>query len=94
MVASTDLVFGATPDQPDDGPGWIWTVYPSHSSDPMVAIGHSGTRAKARAQTEGQMLTRVNAAFGLIIGPRGEQEVCRRTGDGGFRWLPFGEPVG
>lgn len=73
----------------DDGPGWIWTVYPVHSSDPMVAVGHSGNKGKARAQVEQSLGESGNSAFGVVIGPRGEQELCRRNGEGGYAWRPL-----
>jgi hypothetical protein len=73
----------------DDADGWIWTVYPVHSSDPMVAVGHSGNGDKAREQVEHSLLSAAHSAFGVVIGPRGEQELCRRNGDGGFAWRPL-----
>jgi hypothetical protein len=66
--------------------GWVWTVYPRTSSDPVVAIGHSGTEDRAKAAAEHEMLSRPNAPFAIVIGPRGEHETGTRTRDGGFHW--------
>lgn len=79
---------GALPDEP---PGWIWTVYPVRSADPMVAVGHSGNQPKARAAVEKVLLSPdANGAFGVVIGPDWTQDYCRRSADGGFAWRPLG----
>jgi hypothetical protein len=75
----------------DDGPGWIWTVYPMTSTDPMVGVGHSGTEDKAKEAAEHQMLSRPDAPFAIVIGPLGQHETARRTRDGGFRWRRLGD---
>lgn len=71
----------------DDVPGWIWTVYPVDSADPMVSLGHAGNQARAREHVEG-VLARAGA-WGVVIGPRGEHLLCRRNGSGGFAWRPM-----
>lgn len=69
-----------------DGPGWIWTVYPAVSSDPMVANGHSPTMMRACKCAEESL---EDGVFAVVLGPRGESMVCRRTTSGGFHWSPL-----
>jgi hypothetical protein len=76
----------------EDLPGWIWTVYPPHSSDPMVEVGHSANEARARRRAEEGLAK--NGAFAVVIGPRGEQMVCRRNTNAGFHWRSlFADPL-
>ena len=73
----------------EEPPGWIWTTYPVHSSDPMVAVGHAGNEARARARVEESLRESNNSAFGVVLGPGGQQEMCRRATGGGFAWRPM-----
>jgi hypothetical protein len=73
--------------------GYIWTVYPQNSSDPMVSLGHNGQEQAARICVEVELATVESAAWGVVIGPGGMHDVCRRNGSGGFHWAPlFAEP--
>lgn len=76
----------------NEAAGWIWTVYPRRSSDPMVSVGHSGAEDSARRHVEEQLAELPFAAFGVVIGPGGRHWSCRRTNARGFRWAPlFGD---
>lgn len=81
----------ADPDEFTDGPGWIWTVYPRSSDAPMVALGHSGREERARAEVEKSLGENTQlSSFGIVIGPGGRQDVCRRTvTEGEFSWRPM-----
>jgi hypothetical protein len=70
-------------------PGYIWTVYPQNSDEPMVSIGHSGKEQAAREHVESELTTVDNAGWGVVIGPGGMHDVCRRNGSGGFHWTPL-----
>jgi hypothetical protein len=70
-------------------PGYIWTVYPHSSDEPMVALGHSGREQAARERVESELATIDNAAWGVVIGPGGLHDVCRRNVSGGFHWAPL-----
>lgn len=73
--------------------GFIWDVYPSITSLPMIAQGHSGEEGRARAAVEQVLIGEKNAGWGVVIAPWGETHVCRRNRDGGFAWQPlFPEP--
>jgi hypothetical protein len=70
-------------------PGYIWTVYPQSSGEPMVSLGHSKQEQTARARVETELATVDNAAWGVVIGPGGLHDVCRRNASGGFCWAPL-----
>ncbi len=50
-------------------PGYIWTVYPRNSDEPMVSIGHSEREQTARDRVESELTTVDNSAWGVVIGP-------------------------
>lgn len=70
-------------------PGYIWTVYPHNSDEPMVSFGHSEQGQTARECVETKLATIDNSAWGVVIGPGGLHDVCRRNASGGFHWAPL-----
>lgn len=88
MMGPTDLDFARSAEFVDRL-GWIWTVYPVHSSDPMVANGQAPNQERARARVEESMTEAAHAAFGAVLGPGGQHELCRRTTGGEFSWRPM-----
>jgi hypothetical protein len=70
-------------------PGYIWTVYPYSSDEPMVSLGHSEQERTARECVENVLATVDNSAWGVVIGPCGLHDVCRRNASGGFHWAPL-----
>jgi hypothetical protein len=74
-------------------PGYIWTVYPNSSELPMVSVGQTDDLAKAMRHVEGELARAEDAGWGLLIGPGGQNDRCRRTRDGGYDWAPlFADP--
>ena len=70
-------------------PGYIWSVYPQSSDEPMVSLGHSGLEHVARERVETELATVDDSSWGVVIGPGGLHDVCRRDAAGGFHWTPL-----
>jgi hypothetical protein len=73
----------------DGHPGYIWTVYPRRSDEPMVSLGHCQHERVARERVESELAKVDDSAWGVVIGPGGMHDVCRRTGEDGFHWSPL-----
>lgn len=73
----------------DGHPGYIWTVYPCSSDEPMVSLGHTEREETARELVESELANIDNSSWGVVIGPGGMHDVCRRTGTGSFHWSPL-----
>lgn len=70
--------------------GWAWQVMPSSTALPMVATGHSSTQARAMGCVEEVLDANEDSAmFGMVFGPRGEADMCRRTTRSKFYWTPM-----
>jgi hypothetical protein len=67
---------------------YIWTVYPSISSLGMVAVGCSRSEAWARELVENVLAVDQRGLLGVVSGPGGKYDICRRNVDGGFAWTP------
>jgi hypothetical protein len=70
-------------------PGYIWTVYPQSSDDPMVSLGHTEQELAAREHVESELATVEHSAWGVVIGPGGRHDVCRRSGPKTYKWSPL-----
>lgn len=71
---------------------WIWNVYPRVSSHPNVAAGVTMYEEDARVYVETVLAADdVNTAWGVVVGPGGRTDMCRRNGKGGYHWRPAGE---
>jgi hypothetical protein len=75
---------------PDDGAGWWWQVL-SHSSDvPVLGQGRADDMLGARVVVEALMRACEGAMLGLVLGPTGTEDLCRRTINRSLRWMPRG----
>jgi hypothetical protein len=71
----------------DDGPLWWWQVLSRWSGQPRIGEGRADWEARAKSLVEASMHANEAALMGLVIGPAGQLQRCRRTLDGGFRWM-------
>ena len=67
--------------------GWIWNVYPRHSSDGVVAAGVEDDADTARVMTQDVLRhQRDTSAFGVVVDlVTGRRLLCQRAGEG-FTW--------
>lgn len=69
--------------------GWAWEVHPVNTGSVIVANGQSGSEDKARAYVEDTLDREAGAAWGMVLGPAGQNDVCRRGQETGtFVWKP------
>ncbi len=68
----------------EDLPGWIWTIYPAHSTEPMVAVGQSGNIEQACARAAEALA--ISGVFATVVGPRGEMLKGLKNTGGGVIW--------
>jgi hypothetical protein len=54
----------------------------------MISLGHSGRRERAREIVERELAMADDSAFGVVIGPGGQHDVCHRAVTG-YQWAPL-----
>lgn len=70
--------------------GWAWEVHPAKTNAAMIAIGQSGDEGKARAHVQEILAAEDGAGWGMILGPGGQTDMCRRGHQRGtFAWRPL-----
>lgn len=71
---------------------YTWTVYPERSDAAMIATGITDDAVLVRNYVEAALQRAEESAWGLLVGPSGRIEVCRRARAGGFFWGPLFAP--
>lgn len=73
----------------DDGSQWWWQVLSCSSQVPVLAQGRADGKLSAHIMVESAMKANHASLLGMVIGPAGESEQCRRTVHDGWKWLPW-----